>query len=224
MGEWEDTLPPLMRDKLTRIGEPSAEEKAKFKELGELESLLALFFKGVLDSEGLYNRLKEYESQGKQFLLKEAQARLESSFRANELRIRFEEASAGTLSVRLLEKPEAEQEAREEKNLVIDLTGDNFEQAVRDHRLLVVDCWAEWCAPCKMVAPVVEELARDYRGKITFGKLNVDRNQPLAVKYRIMSIPTLLVFKNGQLADQIVGAMPRGALESQLIKHVDEGL
>ena len=154
MGEWEDTLPPLMRDKLIRIGEPSAEEKAKFKELGELESLLALFFKGVLNSEGLYNRLKEYESQGKQFLLKEAQARLESSFRANELRIRFEEASAGTLSVRLLEKPEAEQEAREEKNLVIDLTGDNFEQAVRDHRLLVVDCWAEWCAPCKMLAMV----------------------------------------------------------------------
>ena len=75
-----------------------------------------------------------------------------------------------------------------------------------------------------MVAPVVEELARDYRGKITFGKLNVDRNQPLAVKYRIMSIPTLLVFKNGQLADQIVGAMPRGALESQLITHVDESL
>ena len=75
-----------------------------------------------------------------------------------------------------------------------------------------------------MVAPVVEELARDYRGKITFGKLNVDRNQLLAVKYRIMSIPTLLVFKNGQLVEQIVGAMPRGALESQLIKHVDEGL
>ena len=70
---------------------------------------------------------------------------------------------------------------------------------------------------------MVEQLARDYQGKITFGKLNVDKNRSLALRYGIMSIPTLLVFKDGELVDQVVGAMPRGALESQLIRHIQEG-
>lgn len=218
MGEWEDKLPPLMREKLARIGEASPEEKARMKELGNLNSLLAEYFGGALDSEGLYQRLKGYESQGKQFLLKEAQTRLEHSFRRKKIRIKFEEVGDGGLSVHLLE----EEEIKEETNLVIELTGDDFDEAVRKHPLLVIDCWAEWCAPCRMVAPVVEELARDYQGRIAFGKLNVDRNQSLAMKYRIMSIPILLIFKDGQLIDQIVGALPRGALEPQLARYIEE--
>jgi thioredoxin 1 len=224
MGTWEDTLPPLMKEKLARIGQPTPEEKARMKELDNLDSVLAQFFKGDLDSERLFERLKEYERQGKQFLLTEARARLKSSFKSRKLRIEFEELGDGRLSVHLLEEEKAEEgeETEGETNLVIELTSDNFDPAVRKHRLLVVDCWAEWCAPCRIVAPVVEQLARDYRGKITFGKLNVDKNQSLALRYGIMSIPTLLVFKDGELVDQVVGAMPRGALESQLARHIQD--
>ena len=72
-----------------------------------------------------------------------------------------------------------------------------------------------------MVAPVIEELARDYQGKIAFGKLNIDENPSLAMRYQIMSIPTLLIFENGQLVDQKIGAMPRATLEAELAKYVE---
>ena len=101
------------------------------------------------------------------------------------------------------------------------LTNRNFDQAVQKYPMLVVDCWAEWCAPCKMVTPVIEELARDYQGQIVFGKLDVDHNRGVAGRYQIMSIPTLLIFKGGQLVGTRVGALPRHALEGELIKYVD---
>ena len=219
MKEWKNGLPPLMRERLARIDEASLEEKTRMKELDSLNSLLAEFFRGALDSEGLYERLKEYESQGKQFLLKEARTILEKSFKAEGLRIKFEGVGNNDLTVRLLKAEEVKQE---EEDLVIELTGDNFNEMVNKYPLMVVDCWAEWCAPCRMLAPVIEELARDYRGRIAFGKLNVDKNQLLAMKYRITSIPTLLVFKDGELKDQIVGAMPRRALEPQLARYIEE--
>jgi thioredoxin 1 len=226
MEAWEDRLPPLIREKLARIGQPTPEEKARMKELDNLDSVLAQFFKGDLDSERLFERLKEYERQGKQFLLAEARARLKNSFKSRKLRIEFEELGDGQLSVHLLGEEETEEGegAKEETNLIIELTSDNFDQAVHKHRLLVVDCWAEWCAPCRIVAPVVEQLARDYRGRIAFAKLNVDKSRSLALRYSIMSIPMLLVFKDGELIDQVVGAMPRGALESQLTRHIQEGV
>ncbi len=222
MGAWEDRLPPLMREKLAATGELTPEEKARMKELDNLNSVLAEFFKGGLDSEGLFERLKEYERQGKQFLLAEARERLNESFRSTKLRIRFEVLEDGQLSVRFVEEEEAgeQEKAREEADLVIELSSDNFDQALRMHPLLVVDCWAAWCAPCRMVAPVIEGMARDYKGKVTFGKLDVDGDPSLAMRYRITSIPTLHVFRDGQLVDQIVGAMPRGALESQLARHI----
>jgi thioredoxin len=101
------------------------------------------------------------------------------------------------------------------------LTNRNFDQAVRKYPLLVVDCWAEWCAPCRMVAPVIEELARDYQGQIVFGKLDVDHNREVARQYQIMSIPTLLIFKGAQLVGTRVGALPRHALEEELLTYVD---
>lgn len=222
MVEWEEDLPPLVREKLAKIGDAIAEEKVRMKELDDLNSILADFFTDRLDSEGLFKRLKEYESQGKQFLLKEAQAKLKGSFKEKGLRIKFEEAGEDRLTVHLLEEEEVEAAVEEEQqDLVIELTADNFDEAVRKHRLLVVDCWAEWCAPCRMVAPVVEELARDYQGKITFGKLDVDNNQSVAMKYNIMSIPTLLIFKDWQLIDQIVGALPKNQLEQQLRQYIE---
>jgi thioredoxin 1 len=105
-------------------------------------------------------------------------------------------------------------------SMPIELDDGTFDEVIRKYPLVVVDCWAEWCAPCHMVAPVIEELARDYRGRIVFGKLNVDSNVRTAQQYAIMSIPTLLIFKNGQLADQLVGAMPRYMLEPQITMHL----
>jgi len=105
-------------------------------------------------------------------------------------------------------------------NKPVKVTDAIFKEIVHEHPLVVVDCWATWCPPCHIVAPVIEELARDYAGKILFGKLNVDENQEVATEYQIMSIPTLLVFKNGNLVDRIVGAMPRQALEPKITKHL----
>jgi len=105
-------------------------------------------------------------------------------------------------------------------NKPVEVTDATFKEIVHEHPLVVVDCWASWCGPCHMVAPVVEEMARDYAGKILFGKLNVDENPEVAMEYQVMSIPTLLVFKNGQLVDRIVGAMPREMLEPKITRHL----
>jgi thioredoxin len=103
----------------------------------------------------------------------------------------------------------------------VTLTDRNFDEAVQKYPMLVVDCWAEWCAPCRMVAPVIEELARDYQGQIVFGKLDVDHNREVAGRYQIRSIPTLLIFKGGQLVGTKIGALPRHALEGELLKYVN---
>jgi thioredoxin 1 len=111
-----------------------------------------------------------------------------------------------------------------ERRMMVDtpiLIADNtFDKIIQDNPLVVVDCWAPWCGPCRMVAPILEELAQDYSGKILFGKLNVDENQNVATRYQIMSIPTLLVFKDGNLVDRIVGAMPRNMLEPKLAQFL----
>ena len=100
------------------------------------------------------------------------------------------------------------------------VTDDDFDKVIQRFQLVVVDCWAPWCAPCHMVAPVIAELAKDYQGKIAFGKLNVDENQEAAMKYSIMSIPALLVFQNGELVDQIIGAQPKPMLEPKITKYL----
>ena len=99
-------------------------------------------------------------------------------------------------------------------------TDKNISDIVNNYPLVVIDCWAVWCSPCHMVAPVIEELARDYAGKIVFGKLNTDENRMSANNYNIMSIPTLLIFKNGKLIDQVIGAMPRQMLEPMITKYL----
>jgi len=101
-----------------------------------------------------------------------------------------------------------------------DLSDATFKDFVEKNTVSVVDCWAAWCGPCRMVAPIVEELARTYAGKISFGKLDVDKNPQVPMQYGIMSIPTLLVFKKGSLVDRIVGAMPKPVLEKQITKHL----
>jgi len=102
----------------------------------------------------------------------------------------------------------------------VEVTDATFEDFIHRHPLVVVDCWAAWCGPCHMVAPVVEELARDYAGKVLFGKLNVDENPEVSTRYEIVGIPTLLVFKDGELVDRIVGATPRQMLEPKIKQHL----
>jgi len=102
----------------------------------------------------------------------------------------------------------------------VEMNDETFQETIQKNTLVVVDCWAPWCAPCHMVAPIIEDMARDYAGRILFGKLNVDMNKKVAMQYAIMSIPTLLVFKNGKLVDRIIGAMPRKMLEPQITRHL----
>jgi len=99
---------------------------------------------------------------------------------------------------------------------VLVLDDNNLAETVREHPFVVLDCWAEWCGPCKMVAPVIEQLATEYAGRITFAKLNIDENMGTAMKYQISAIPTMLVFRNGEMAGQIIGALPKNHIEQKL--------
>src|SRR6185369_15427791 len=100
------------------------------------------------------------------------------------------------------------------------LTDATFDETLKSDKLVLVDFWAEWCGPCKMIGPAVEELANDYEGKAVVAKLNVDENQQTTVKYGVRSIPTLLVFKKGQVVDKQVGAVPKSVLAQKLEAQV----
>ncbi|MDP2561008.1 thioredoxin TrxA [Psychrobium sp. 1_MG-2023] len=102
---------------------------------------------------------------------------------------------------------------------IIQLTDGNFEQdVINADRPVIVDFWAEWCGPCKMIAPILEEVAKEYADKVTIGKLNVDQNTETAPKYGIRGIPTLLLFKDGNVVATKVGALSK----TQLIEFIDE--
>lgn len=101
----------------------------------------------------------------------------------------------------------------------IQLSDENFDGNIEKYKTIAIDCWAPWCGPCRMVEPIVADLAKEMQGRIVFGKLNVDENQMVSTKYGIMSIPTLLVFKNGNLVDNIIGAMPKEMLKARLFPH-----
>jgi thioredoxin 1 len=103
-----------------------------------------------------------------------------------------------------------------------ELTEANFEQEVLKATIpVLVDFWAVWCGPCKMIAPIVDELADEYAGKLKIGKVDVDNNQQIAMQFGIRSIPTLLVFKDGKVAEQIVGAAPKKLLVEKISKHLN---
>ena len=109
-----------------------------------------------------------------------------------------------------------------EENMIdtpLHLDDSNIDTTVNKYPVMVVDCWAPWCGPCRMVGPVIEDLAKEMQGKVVFGKLNVDENMATSAKYRIMSIPTLLIFKNGKLIDSIIGAMPKEMLKAKIAPY-----
>lgn len=103
----------------------------------------------------------------------------------------------------------------------IELTDSNFSQEVLESDVpVLVDFWAEWCGPCKMVEPVVAELADDYEGKIKVGNVDVDNNQQTAMNFNIRSIPTLLLFKDGDVVEMMIGAQPKNNIVDKIEKHI----
>lgn len=102
---------------------------------------------------------------------------------------------------------------------MVEFTDSTFNDEANEG-LVLVDFWAPWCGPCRMVGPVIEELSDDYQGRVKVGKLNVDENPQTAMAFRVMSIPTVILFKDGQPVETIVGAMPKNAYQARLDKHL----
>ncbi|MDH5374677.1 MAG: thioredoxin [Candidatus Bathyarchaeota archaeon] len=103
----------------------------------------------------------------------------------------------------------------------VHVTDSNFNETVNKHSLALVDCWASWCAPCVVIAPIIEELAKEHAGRVLVGKLNVDENPRTAGRFQIFGIPTLLIMKNGKEVDRIVGLVPKNHIEARLKKHLE---
>ena len=105
--------------------------------------------------------------------------------------------------------------------MAFEFTDTNFQESALDSKgVAVVDFWAEWCGPCRMITPIIEELAKDFEGKATVGKLNVDSNPQVSMKYGVRSIPTILILKDGEVVDKQVGVTTKQALEAKINAHL----
>ncbi|MEM3950095.1 thioredoxin [Saccharolobus sp.] len=115
----------------------------------------------------------------------------------------------------------AEEYGKKKEDVTLVLTEENFDEVIRNNKLVLVDCWAEWCAPCHLYEPIYKKVAEKYKGKAVFGRLNVDENQKIADKYSVLNIPTTLIFVNGQLVDSLVVAVDEDTLESTINKYLE---
>jgi thioredoxin 1 len=116
------------------------------------------------------------------------------------------------------------EEFREKKSLVgqvIHITDSNFNEITKKNPLVLIDFFADWCMPCRMMAPVIEELAKEYAGKVLVGKINVDENPATADRFQVFSIPTLIIMKAGEEVDRIVGFVPKSQVEARLKKYLE---
>lgn len=100
------------------------------------------------------------------------------------------------------------------------ITNSNFQELTNEGKLVVADFWAEWCGPCKMLGPIIDELSTEFEGRVTIGKVNVEDEQDLAVQFGVRNIPTVLFIKNGEVVDKQVGAVPKAALQEIINKHL----
>lgn len=103
----------------------------------------------------------------------------------------------------------------------VEVSDEDFDAVVGSHKLVVVDFWAEWCPPCKMMGPIVEALAKEHAGKVVYYKMDSDKNTKIPDRYSIQSIPTFLIFKEGKLIDRIVGSMSKTNFKTKIEKHVN---
>ena len=105
--------------------------------------------------------------------------------------------------------------------MALEFNDANFQtEVLESNQLTVIDCWAEWCGPCRAIGPVIEELAKDYAGKVKIGKVNVDHNPNVSVNYGITSIPAILFIKNGEIVDKQIGAVPKSVLNKKIQAHL----
>lgn len=106
--------------------------------------------------------------------------------------------------------------------MALEFTDSNFKTEVLDSgKLTVVDFWAEWCGPCRAIGPIIEELGKEYEGRVNVGKVNVDHNSEVSINYGITSIPAILFFKNGEVVDKLVGAQPKGNFVKKIEQHLN---
>lgn len=133
----------------------------------------------------------------------------------------FEDNELEQIRLRKIQAMLDQEDSRKQvNNHPLTLTDDNFHNAVKAHELLIVDFWAPWCGPCRMVGPIIEQLAAEYAGKATFGKMNVDENQMVPSRFGVMSIPTIVVFHRGKAAEIIVGAYPKAHIEAAFKRYL----
>lgn len=111
-------------------------------------------------------------------------------------------------------------EEKEMPNKPISITDGNFDEIISKYDTVVVDFWAPWCGPCRLIAPIIEQLAKEMKGKVVFAKLNTDENPKMAMRFRVMSIPTLILFKNGKMVDRNVGALPPDMLRDWIGRYI----
>ncbi len=125
--------------------------------------------------------------------------------------------------IRMKKMKELMEKMSGEKNVInspIHATTANFDELLAKHEFVVVDFWAEWCAPCRMISPVIDELAKEYAGKVVFLKVNTDQNPTLATRFAVAAIPTLIFFRKGKPVDKVIGALPKGELKRWIERNI----
>jgi thioredoxin 1 len=213
-------MPERLRQRLESVGALTDEERQRAADEAEVDALLRRYYTNELSNEGLLAILQDLATAERWNAIKLAREKLDASFKKDEHHIAFVENTDGTILVEKEERVDKpEKEPQETTGQVIETTDATFDATIAGPGPVVVDCWAVWCGPCRMVAPVIEELAKDYAGKVKFAKLDVDKNPATSRKFGIQSIPTLLFFKDGKLVDQKIGAMPKAMLEPIVKKH-----
>lgn len=135
--------------------------------------------------------------------------------------MKSEEKDLEQLKQEKMEEIMSEKESEEFPSEPITVTDGNFEEVINKYPVVVIDFWAEWCAPCKAMGKVIKELANKYSGEIVFGKLNIDENPETPRKFQVSGIPTLLITKDGEPADKVVGMAPKERLNQRLSKYLD---
>lgn len=121
---------------------------------------------------------------------------------------------------KMMENLSASGSASQNESKPVTLTDSSFDSFISGPDLKIVDFWAVWCAPCRFVSPIIEELSRSYSGKVKFGKLNVDENQMTSAKYGIRSIPTIMLFRNGKPVDYLIGNQPKNYIEQKIVQNL----